>query len=72
VVAHLADHPALVAALELTKIPHFTTVEKAAKRLLKSAPGVTGGRKGEQRVAEESLGTEPDHQQQFGKPSGEN
>jgi hypothetical protein len=38
VVAHLADHPALVAALELTKIPHFTTVEKAAKRLLKSAP----------------------------------
>lgn len=38
VVAHLADHPALVAALELTKIPHFTTVEKAAKRLLKKAP----------------------------------
>lgn len=38
VVAHLADHPALVEALELTKIPHFTTVEKAAKRLLKSAP----------------------------------
>jgi DDE family transposase len=38
IVAHLADHPPLVAALELTKIPHFTTVEKAAKRLLKSAP----------------------------------
>jgi hypothetical protein len=38
IVAHLADHPALIAALELTKIPHFTTVEKAAKRLLKSAP----------------------------------
>lgn len=37
VVAHLADHPALVATLELKKIPHFTTVEKAAKRLLKSA-----------------------------------
>lgn len=38
VVAHLEDHPALAAALELSKIPHFTTVEKAAKRLLKSAP----------------------------------
>jgi hypothetical protein len=37
VVAHLADHPPLIAALELTKIPHYTTVEKAAKRLLKSA-----------------------------------
>lgn len=36
VVAHLADHPSLVAALELTAIPHFTTIEKAAKRLLKS------------------------------------
>jgi hypothetical protein len=34
VVAHLADHPALFAALALTKIPLFTTVEKAAKRLL--------------------------------------
>jgi hypothetical protein len=38
VAAHLADHPTLVAALELTKVPHFTTMEKAAKRLLKSAP----------------------------------
>jgi hypothetical protein len=38
VVAHLADHPALVAALELKKIPHFTTIEKAAKRLLATAP----------------------------------
>jgi hypothetical protein len=38
VVAHLADHPTLVAALELTQVPHFTTIEKAAKRLLKSAP----------------------------------
>jgi hypothetical protein len=38
VVAHLADHPTLAAALELTKVPHFTTIEKAAKRLLKSAP----------------------------------
>lgn len=38
VVAHLADHPALLATLELTNIPHFTTVEKASKRLLKSVP----------------------------------
>lgn len=38
VAAHLTDHPTLVAALELTKVPHFTTMEKAAKRLLKSAP----------------------------------
>ncbi len=37
VIAHLADHPTLVEALELTTIPHFTTVEKAAKRLLKAA-----------------------------------
>lgn len=36
VVAHLNDHPTLTAAMELTAIPHFTTVEKAAKRLLKS------------------------------------
>lgn len=38
IVAHLADHPTLLAALELAAIPHFTTIEKAAKRLLKSAP----------------------------------
>ncbi len=37
VVAHLADHATLVEAIELTKFPHFTTLEKAAKRLLKSA-----------------------------------
>jgi DDE family transposase len=36
--AHLADHPSLVEALELPHVPHFTTVEKAAKRLLKAAP----------------------------------
>jgi hypothetical protein len=42
VAAHLADHPALVEALELSKIPHVTTVEKAAKRLLNSAPGAAG------------------------------
>ena len=37
VVAHLADHAGLVATLELTKIPHYTTLQKAAQRLLKSA-----------------------------------
>ncbi|HYO24655.1 MAG TPA: transposase [Lacipirellulaceae bacterium] len=37
VAAHLEDHPALAAAMELSKIPHFTTVEKAGKRLIKSA-----------------------------------
>jgi hypothetical protein len=36
--AHLADHPTLVAALELVTVPHFTTIEKAAKRLLATAP----------------------------------
>jgi hypothetical protein len=38
VAAQLADSPALVEALELTKIPHFTTLQKAARRLLLSAP----------------------------------
>jgi hypothetical protein len=38
VVAHLADHPTLVETLDLVDVPHFTTLEKAAKRLLKSAP----------------------------------
>lgn len=37
VAAHLKDHAKLVEALELKKIPHCTTVDKAAKRLLKSA-----------------------------------
>jgi hypothetical protein len=37
VVAHLADHPTLVETLSLVDVPHFTTLEKAAKRLLKSA-----------------------------------
>jgi len=37
VAAHLADHPALVEALNLVDVPHFTTLEKASKRLLKSA-----------------------------------
>jgi hypothetical protein len=34
VVAHLADHPTLVETLELKKIPHYTTLQKAARRLL--------------------------------------
>lgn len=38
IVGHLTDHPALIETLELTQIPHFTTVQKAAQRLLKLAP----------------------------------
>jgi len=38
VVAQLADSPALVEALRLAKVPHDTTLQKAAKRLLLSAP----------------------------------
>lgn len=34
VVAHLADHPALVETIELKKVPHFTTLQKASRRLL--------------------------------------
>jgi hypothetical protein len=37
VTAHLADHPTLVETLQLAKIPHYTTLQKAAKRLLLSA-----------------------------------
>jgi hypothetical protein len=38
VVAYLGDSPALVKTLGLTKLPHFTTLQKAAKRLLLSTP----------------------------------
>ena len=38
VVAHLADHPALVEAMELKRVPHFTTLQKAARRLLAARP----------------------------------
>jgi hypothetical protein len=38
VVAHLIDHPAVVEALELNRIPHFTTLQKAARRLLAAKP----------------------------------
>jgi hypothetical protein len=34
IVAHLADHPTLVEAMELKRVPHFTTLQKAARRLL--------------------------------------
>jgi Transposase DDE domain len=34
IVAHLADHPALVEVLELKRIPHYTTLQKASRRLL--------------------------------------
>ena len=35
VVEHLKDCPALAESVGLTKVPHFTTLQKAAKRLLK-------------------------------------
>jgi hypothetical protein len=38
VVGHLADHAPLAEAMELSRIPHFTTLQKAARRLLKAAP----------------------------------
>ncbi len=37
-VAHLQDHPTLVEALELKQVPHFTTLQKASRRLLQTAP----------------------------------
>ncbi len=36
--AHLEDHPSLLALLELKQVPHFTTFQKAAHRLLLTAP----------------------------------
>jgi Transposase DDE domain len=36
--AHLADNPALVAVLGLTQVPHFTTFQKASRRLLRAEP----------------------------------
>lgn len=35
---HLADHPSLCAILELKQVPHFTTFQKAAQRLLRTEP----------------------------------
>ena len=36
VAAHLRDAPSLADAIELERVPHFTTLQKAAKRLLAS------------------------------------
>ncbi|MGH7490396.1 MAG: transposase, partial [bacterium] len=36
--AHLEDHPSLLAILELKRVPHFTTFQKAAHRLLLTGP----------------------------------
>jgi hypothetical protein len=36
--AHLEDHPALFAILELKQVPHFTTFQKASRRLLLMGP----------------------------------
>ena len=38
VVAHLADCPSLVEVLKLGTVPHYTTLQKAACRLLAAAP----------------------------------
>jgi hypothetical protein len=38
VVVHLADCPSLVETLGLARVPHYTTLQKAARRLLASAP----------------------------------
>jgi len=38
VVKHLRDCGTLADAIELNKIPHFTTLQKASRRLLKAAP----------------------------------
>src|SRR3954454_2545002 len=36
--AHLADHPDLAWSIDLKAVPHYTTFQKAAARLLKAAP----------------------------------
>lgn len=36
--AHLADHPDLARLIDLEVVPHYTTFQKAAARLLKAAP----------------------------------
>lgn len=36
--AHLADCPSLGEAIELRRVPHFTTLQKAARRLLRAKP----------------------------------
>ena len=36
--AHLADHPDLTSQIAMRTVPHFTTFQKAAQRLLRAAP----------------------------------
>jgi len=36
--AQLADHPTLLAALDMKQVPHFTTFQKASQRLLRTKP----------------------------------
>ena len=38
---HLADCPGLRRAIELKAVPHWTTVQKAADRLLKKTPRIS-------------------------------
>jgi hypothetical protein len=38
VVAHLADCPSLLETLQLARVPHYTTLQKATRRLLAAAP----------------------------------
>jgi hypothetical protein len=35
---HLQDSPALLVVLELKQVPHFTTFQKASRRLLATGP----------------------------------
>ncbi len=37
--AHLTDHPDLCRLIDLTAVPHYTTFQKAAQRLLAAVPG---------------------------------
>jgi hypothetical protein len=39
--AHLADHPDLIRLIDLKAVPHYTTFQKAAARLLVAAPART-------------------------------
>jgi hypothetical protein len=36
--AHLIDHPDLIALIGMRSVPHYTTFQKAAQRLLRAAP----------------------------------
>ena len=66
--SHLADNPSLLAVLGLQQVPHFTTFQKASRRLLRAAPvrrllGATvrlhlGRRRRVERAAIDSTGLE--------------